>query len=76
MAERLPRVTAEQVLRALRRDGWYVDRQGRRHIILAHTQRPGTVAVPRHKGKILRLGTLEAVLRAADLSVEAFRALL
>ena len=61
MPGRVPRVTADQVLRALRRDGWSIDRQGR-HVILLRPTKPGTVVVPRHKGTTLRLGTLSQIM--------------
>lgn len=72
---RLPRVTADQVLRALHRDGWYVERQ-RRHVILAHPTKAGTVVVPRHKGETLRPGTLSRIIDAAGLTVDEFTGLL
>ena len=46
VAGRLPRVTPEQVLRALRRDGWLIDEQEGAHIALRHTGKPGYVTVP------------------------------
>ena len=75
MPGRLPRITADEVLRALLRDGWYVERQ-RAHVILAHLSKPGTVVVPRLKGKTLRLGTLGQIIDAAGLTVDEFRRLL
>jgi predicted RNA binding protein YcfA (HicA-like mRNA interferase family) len=63
------------VLRALFRDGWYVERQGR-HVILVHPRKVGTVVVPRHKGKTLRLGTLSQIIEAAGLTVDEFTRLL
>ena len=72
---RLPRVTADEVLRALSRDGWYVERQ-RRHVILVHRTKAGTVVVPRHKGQTLRLGTLSQIIEAAGLTVDEFTQLL
>jgi predicted RNA binding protein YcfA (HicA-like mRNA interferase family) len=72
---RLPRVTADEVLRALFRDGWFIDRQ-RRHVILAHPRKAGTVVVPRHKGETLRLGTLGQIIDAAGLTVDEFIRLL
>lgn len=72
---RLPRVTADHVLRALAQDGWYIERQGR-HAILAHPHKTGTVVVPRHKGMTLRLGTLNQIIEAAGLTVDEFTSLL
>jgi mRNA interferase HicA len=64
-----------EALRALFRDGWYVKRQ-RRHVILAHPRKSGTVVVPRHKGSTLRLGTLSQIIDAAGLTVDEFTRLL
>jgi predicted RNA binding protein YcfA (HicA-like mRNA interferase family) len=76
MAGRLPRVTAAQVLRALNRDGWYIDRQAGSHVTLSHPTKPGHVNVPRHAGRIIKLGTLTNILARAGLSPEQFRRLL
>ena len=54
--DKLPPLTEQQVLRALRRDGWYVSRQGR-HTILRHATKSAMVPVPRHRGT-LKQGTL------------------
>ncbi len=75
MPGRLPRVMADDVLRALFRDGWYIERQ-RGHVVLAHPSKAGTVVVPRHKGKTLRLGTLSQIIDAAGLTVDEFTRLL
>ncbi len=70
----LPRITEQQVLAALARDGWYIDRQGG-HTILRHPRKPGTVPVPRHRGT-LAPGTLRSIIRLAGLTVEEFCRLL
>jgi predicted RNA binding protein YcfA (HicA-like mRNA interferase family) len=76
MGERLPRVTADQTLRALRRAGWEVARTRGSHFQLAHAHRPGRVTVAVDAGAILKPKTLLAVLDQAGLSVEEFRELL
>lgn len=46
-----PRVTAEQVLRALRRDRWEERKtSATSHRHLTHPVKPGVVAVPYHRG--------------------------
>jgi predicted RNA binding protein YcfA (HicA-like mRNA interferase family) len=75
VAGRLPRVTADQALRALSHDGWYVARQGP-HSVLRHPSKPGRIEVPRHRGVTLKLGTLASILKQAGLDVEEFRRLL
>ncbi len=76
MPGRRPRVTPDQVLRALRRDGWVIDEQEGSHIALRHPGKPGYVTVPYHRGRTLKLKTLTSILRQAGLTVDEFRALL
>jgi predicted RNA binding protein YcfA (HicA-like mRNA interferase family) len=67
-------VTEREVLAALARDGWFIDRQTG-HTILRHPSKPGIVPVPRHRG-FLKPGTLRSIIRLAGLTVEEFCALL
>ena len=76
MAGRLPGVTADEVLRALRRDGWYIDEQEGSHVSLRHPRKRGYVTIAYHRGRILRLKTLTSILRQAGLTVAEFRSLL
>ena len=75
MSEWLPRVTADQVLRALRRDGWYIEDQEGSHIALLHFRKKGAVTGPYHRGRTLRLETLNSILRQAGLTVAEVRRL-
>lgn len=70
MSPRMPRITATELIRALRRDGWQQVRQSGSHMILKHPNKPGRVTVPIHINKILRLQTLESILEQANLTVE------
>ncbi len=54
---RLPRVTATELLRALRRDGWTLDHQTGSHMILIHPSKPGRVSMPFHRGT-MKTGTI------------------
>lgn len=72
---KLPRVTAQEVLRALARDGWQRDRQSGSHVALWHPVKQGVVTVPMHRGT-LRAGTLASILDQAGLTADEFRALL
>jgi predicted RNA binding protein YcfA (HicA-like mRNA interferase family) len=76
VSPRQPRITAAQLLRALRRDGWEVDRQRGGHAQLAHSTKPGLVTVPHHVGEILKPKTLATILEQAGLSVDDLRKLL
>jgi predicted RNA binding protein YcfA (HicA-like mRNA interferase family) len=76
VSPRQPRITAAQLLRALRRDGWEIDRQRGGHAQLAHPTKPGLVTVPQHVGEILKPKTLATILEQAGLSVDDLRRLL
>ncbi|MEX2598519.1 MAG: type II toxin-antitoxin system HicA family toxin [Dehalococcoidia bacterium] len=77
MAERLPRVTAGEALRALERDGWTIVRQsGTSHAILRHPRKRGRTVIPRHARAILKPGILAAILEDVGLTVREFRELL
>ncbi|MGH2585588.1 MAG: type II toxin-antitoxin system HicA family toxin [Dehalococcoidia bacterium] len=71
---RLPRITGADLVRALRRDGWYLDDHGGRHDLYRHPTKPGVV--PRHPSQEVKLGTLAGILRQAGLTRDEFRRLL
>lgn len=73
---RLPALTPRQVVAALHRAGFSLVRQAGSHAQFRHaTRRELRVTVPMH-AKTLKRGTLQSILRQADLTAEAFRALL
>jgi predicted RNA binding protein YcfA (HicA-like mRNA interferase family) len=65
-------VHARELIRALERVGWYVDRQ-RRHAILRHPDRAGSIPIPMHPGRPLKPGTLRQILKMAGISEEQLR---
>ncbi|GIU70910.1 MAG: hypothetical protein KatS3mg003_0389 [Candidatus Nitrosocaldaceae archaeon] len=71
---RLPRVSGIKVVKTLIKIGYRVDHQTGSHIILRHMDTHKRITVPRHKE--LAKGTLRAILREADLSIEEFVRLL
>ncbi len=73
---RLPRITGEEALRALRGAGWHEVRRRGSHAILHHVSRPGRVTVPLHAGGVLKPKTLLSILDQAAISVEEFLDLL
>jgi predicted RNA binding protein YcfA (HicA-like mRNA interferase family) len=72
---KLPKVTAREAIRALRRDGWQIASQAGSHVHLMHPTKPGKVTVPMRSGDI-KDGTLRSVLKQARLTPDQFRALL
>lgn len=71
----LPSVTPRQVLAALKRDGFQVQRQRGSHLFLWHPVRDVITTVPFH-AKDLPRGTLRAILKQAGLSDDEFKDLL
>lgn len=69
MSPKMPRITASELMRALRRDGWQQVRQSGSHAILKHPDKPGRVTIPMHTHKTLKSQTLESILEQADLTV-------
>jgi len=76
MGQKLPRITAIELLRALKRDGWQQIRQSGSHVTLAHPTKRGHVTIPKHASVILKLKTLAAILDQAGLTVNELRELL
>lgn len=72
---RLPRVAGKEVVRALQKAGFSIDRTRGSHFFLKHSDGRAT-AVPVHSGETLGPGLLRAILRDVKLSVEELVALL
>ena len=73
--ERLPRITAFEVIKVLKRIGFFLARQSGSHKIFKN-ETGKRVTVPYHKGKIIHLKVLHSILRDAELSVGKFKELL
>ena len=76
MSPKLPSVNARQLVRALKKVGFEEQRQRGSHLHLKRDSDGKRVTVPVHKGRSIPTGTLRAILRDADISVEAFLELL
>jgi predicted RNA binding protein YcfA (HicA-like mRNA interferase family) len=71
----LPRVSGREVVKALGRIGYEVDRQRGSHIVLRNSEPPyRRLTVPDHDE--VAKGTLRSIIRQAGLGVEEFKALL
>lgn len=75
MSEKLPRITADEAIRALERVGFSLVRQSGSHKIFKD-QHGNRVTVPYHAGKTLHPKLLKSILRDANLTVDEFRELL
>ena len=72
MNERLPALTAREVIRGLERAGFVVSRTSGSHCRLIHTTDPARkVTVPIHSGDLKR-GTLRGIIAQAGMKVAEF----
>ncbi len=72
---KLPRVTAREVVRVLRADGWNFEASVGSHLQLRHPTKGGKVTVPVHAGDIIGPKLLKSILDQADLTADDFRRL-
>jgi predicted RNA binding protein YcfA (HicA-like mRNA interferase family) len=75
VSEKLPRITAGEVIEVLEKIGFSFSRQSGSHKIYKN-QQGKRATVPYHSGRILHPKVLKNILRDADLSVEKFKELL
>ena len=76
MSPKLPSVNARQLIRVLKQAGFEEQRQRGSHLHLKRASGGKRVTVPVHKGRSIPTGTLRAILRDADISVDEFLELL
>lgn len=70
MTPKLPIITAKEMMRALERAGFYFHHQTGSHVTMKHTD-GRRITVARHVGDMKR-GTIRAILREANVSIEDF----
>ena len=75
MSDRLPRVTAAEMIGVLQRNGFLLARQSGSHKIYKN-DRGKRCTVPDHAGKTLHPKVLRNILRDADWTIETFRTFL
>ena len=76
MSDKLPRVDCQDLIRALQHAGFVEQRQRGSHLHLRRETDGKRITVPVHKGRVVPIGTLRAILRDAGISIDAFRELL
>ena len=59
--------TVNELLKTLRKDGWYLYRSGGNHDLYRHLTKAGQLTIPRHGSKELAKGTYMSILKAARL---------
>jgi predicted RNA binding protein YcfA (HicA-like mRNA interferase family) len=67
---RLPQVSAREAVAAFERIGFAVVRQRGSHIVMTKPGHPATLSVPEHR--VVKPGTLRALIRQSGLTVEQF----
>jgi predicted RNA binding protein YcfA (HicA-like mRNA interferase family) len=75
MSDKLPRITARDIIRVLEKQDFFLSRQSGSHKIYKNTQGK-RVTVPYHSGKVLHPKILKRILEDADITVQDFRRLL
>lgn len=58
------------LLRLLKKDGWFEIRQSGSHIIMKHPTKPNIITVPFHASKEIKKGTLNAILKMAEIETK------
>lgn len=69
---RMPQVTAQDLVRFLKSQGFIEDRQAGSHLTLWHEKRKVSVTVPIHTGCDLGRGLAVKILKNSGFSVEDF----
>ena len=69
MSQKLPRLTAKQVIRLLKKRGFKLARQSGSHKIYKNPEGK-RVTVPYHSNKILHPKLLSAIMRDAELTID------
>jgi len=60
-------VKSSELVRILKKDGWYLERQAGSHLIMKHPYKPGKVVCPFHGNQEVGKGLYNKILRAAGL---------
>jgi predicted RNA binding protein YcfA (HicA-like mRNA interferase family) len=76
VSEKLPAVSAKQLIKVLEAKGWYLKRTRGSHHYFRHPTIPDAIAVPVHGSRAVKPGLLLNVLKTAGISREEFRSLL
>ena len=69
---RLPQISAQQLVRFLKSQGFIEDRQSGSHLTLWHEGRGVSVTIPVHTGCDIGRGLAIRILKTAGFSVEEF----
>ncbi len=73
MAQKLPRLKADEVIRILQQHGFVLISQRGSHQKWRNQDTGQQVIVPYHKGKQLPLGTIRSIIEGSGIPEEEFR---
>jgi predicted RNA binding protein YcfA (HicA-like mRNA interferase family) len=69
---RMPQLTARELVRFLKSQGFVEDRQAGSHLTLWHESRQIAITIPIHQGSDLGRGLAVRILKDAGFSVEGY----
>jgi predicted RNA binding protein YcfA (HicA-like mRNA interferase family) len=75
VSEKLPRLTAKELVRVLERKGWELDRSRGSHHIYVHPVSQRTLSIPVAR-RPMSIGTLARLLKDAEISRDELRRLI
>jgi predicted RNA binding protein YcfA (HicA-like mRNA interferase family) len=58
---------ARDLIKLLEKDGWRIVRQSGSHKIFKHSHKKGTISIPDHGKQDIKIGTLKAILKQAEI---------
>ena len=59
---------SSELVRMLKKDGWFVERQSGSHLIMLHPKKVNQLTVPFHASKEMKKGTLNSILKDAEIN--------
>jgi len=76
MTKKLPRLTAQQVIKFIEKLGFSESRSSGSHKIYKNKEKTKRIVIPYHSGKIIHPKIIKDILRVANISVEEFQNLI
>ena len=75
MSEKLPRVTAKDIIRVIEKQGFYLSRQSGSHMIYKNIN-DKRVTIPFHRSVILHPKIIKTILKDIEMTTDQLRQLL
>ena len=72
MSKKLPRITANELIRALKKLGFEESRSSGSHRIYKNTDKSKRIVVPYHSGKIIHPKIVRDVIKVCNITMEEF----